>query len=203
MSDGVISRKHSVLCLIDVQERLFPHIANKEGVEKNIAALLEGAGLLEMPVLWNEQYPQGLGHTIPSLAAKLEGKKAMEKTSFSCFGNPDFLEAFRTCLADTLTDQLKAACESAMPLTRRTSLILCGIESHICVLQTALDALEGGFRPVVVTDAIGSRDPQNHKAALDRLCRSGVTLASTEMLLMEWLRDAKHPQFKAIQKLIK
>jgi nicotinamidase-related amidase len=185
MGRGVIEAGDSLLCVVDIQERLLPHIHNADQVLRGAGILIQAAGLLGLPVLLTEQYPKGLGPTVEALRDQLStaGASSFEKTSFSCLRHADFAEAVEK--------------------KGRFSLVLCGIESHVCVLQTALDGLEKGLRAVVVADAVGSRAQVNHEEALNRLRQAGATIATVEMVVMEWLRDAKNPNFKAVQGLIK
>lgn len=179
----ILDSKNSILCVVDIQERLLPHMHNKETVLRGSSILIQAAKTLDVPVLVTEQYPKGLGHTVPEIQAHIEGVPVYEKTTFSCFGNPDFAQALKN--------------------SGRNTLILCGIESHVCVLQTALETLNVLARVVVVADATGSRSEDNHTLALKRLRHSNVEIVSVEMALMEWLRDAKNPKFKEVQALIK
>src|SRR6185295_6368818 len=136
---GIARRDDSVLVVIDCQERLWKVISGREALEQGLLTLIRGARLLDVPVLVTEQNPQGLGPTIPSLTEALGPAKVLTKASFSCLGNEAFLSALRE--------------------TDRGTVVLAGIEAHICVLQTALDALAAGFRVHVVADAAGTRLP--------------------------------------------
>lgn len=183
MPPSLLDSPNSVLCVVDIQERLMPAMYNQTTILRGSAALVQAAKLLDVPVLVTEQYPRGLGHTVPEMQAVIEGLPVFEKTTFSCFGSMEF--------------------DLALKNTARNTLVLCGIESHVCVLQTALDAFNAVDRVVVVADAVGSRAEANHELALKRLRHAGVEVVSVEMTLMEWLRDAKHPKFKEVQALIK
>lgn len=184
MAFGVIEREQSILCVVDIQERLLPHIANRDEVARSAGILIRAARLLEVPVVLTEQYPKGLGPTAPEIRNLLPAEcRPLEKTAFSCWP----CDSFRVALEQN----------------GRNTVVLCGIETHVCVLQTALDLLGAGFGAVVVADAAGSRAERNHQMALERLRQAGVTIATTEMTVMEWLRDAKHPRFKEAQGLIK
>jgi len=180
----------SQLVVIDVQERLASAMDKKvrEHLLDNAARLIQAAGLLEIPVRRTEQYPKGLGPTEPALAELLaalpNGGAAVEKTAFSCCAVEDF----------------NAAVDSS---PERHQVVLTGMESHVCVLQTALELQAAGRQVFVVADAVCSRSKANHKNALRRLAAAGVVVSNTESVLFEWMRDARHPQFKAISKLLK
>jgi nicotinamidase-related amidase len=168
------------LLVIDVQEKLLPLIRGADLLVKNIGFLIDGAKLLGVPVQVTEQYPKGLGKTVPELAARLPA--APEKVAFSCCAIPAVVEDFR-----------RAA---------RPKLLLAGIEAHVCVQQTALDLLALDFRVFIAADAVGSRYAVDHDFALRRLERAGCVLTTSESALFEWMGGAQHPQFKTVSKLI-
>lgn len=168
------------LLVIDVQEKLMTKIPNADALVRNIAFLIDGARLLQMPVLATEQYPKGLGPTVPPLAQRLPERP--DKTAFSSCAVPSVVESFR-----------KGA---------RPKVVLAGIESHVCVMQTALDLLALDFRVYVPTDAVGSRYAVDHESALRRLERTGAILTTSEMCVFEWVGGASHPQFKQISALV-
>jgi nicotinamidase-related amidase len=172
-----------VFVQVDVQERLFPHIADKEELEKNLITLIKGLKLLEVPIIVNEQYKKGIGETIPSLRELTDDYPHFEKTTFSCCGNDDGLKAIKA--------------------TGKNIVILAGIETHVCVLQTAIDLLEEGLQPVLVTDCVNSRKAKDKDMAIQRLVQAGVIPTTYESLLFELTRNAKHPQFKGISALVK
>lgn len=177
----------SVLLIIDVQTRLAAAMpdTDRTRVLRNGGILIEAATQLDIPILQTEQYPRGLGHTEPVLAERLEGKaQRLEKTSFSCCDATGFDAA---------------ACADP----QRTQWILCGMEAHVCVLQTALELHARGLEVFVVEDAVCSRSAANHLNAMARLRQAGVIISNTESVLFEWLRDASHPQFKALTALIR
>ena len=186
VGDGSIYRivtDEAQAVLIDVQERLTPHIHEYEQVVANIRTLILGLKLLGVPLLANEQYPKGLGHTVPELADVLGDTPIFEKVSFSaCDDEP------------TMT---------AIENNSRPVVIVFGIETHVCVLQTVVDLLDRGYQPVVVADAVGSRTPLNKKLALKRMMNDGAVIASVEMVLFELCRSAKNPVFKEISNLVK
>jgi nicotinamidase-related amidase len=177
----LLERAKSLLLLVDMQERLVPAMAGAAEVTANCGNLLRAAAALGVPILASEQYPKGLGPTIPELAALMPGK--FEKVEFSAYANP----AIRAALAQTARPQA----------------VLCGIEAHVCVLQTGLELVEAGFQVFIAADAVASRRPESRAVALSRLERGGATLITVEMALFEWLRSAAAPEFRAISKLIR
>ncbi|WP_321312450.1 hydrolase [Halarcobacter sp.] len=178
-----INAKDCVFVQVDVQERLFPHIADNEELEKNLLILVKGLKLHEIPIIVNEQYKKGIGETIPSLKELTDDYPHFEKTTFSCCGNNDSLAAIKA--------------------TGKNIVILAGIETHVCVLQTALDLLSEGLQPVLVTDCVNSRKAKDKDIAIQRLIQAGVIPTTYESLLFELTENAKHPVFKEISKLVK
>ncbi len=174
----------SQLVIIDMQARLtvaMPPEAMQAAI-KNSEILATAAAMLEVPILLTEQYPKGLGHTVPELLALLPNVHAVEKTVFSCMAAPTF------------SRQLSGD---------RTQLILTGIEAHVCVLQTALDLIAVGKQVFVAEDAIVSRNPANKANALARMRDAGCIITNTESIVFEWLGKAEGDAFKAISKLIR
>jgi nicotinamidase-related amidase len=168
------------LLVIDVQEKLVPMIFDAAALVRNIAFLVDAAHLLDMPIQCTEQYPRGLGVTVPELAGKL--RERPDKTAFSSCAVPSVVQTFH-----------RRACPK---------IVLCGIETHVCVLHTALDLLALDFRVYVAVDAAGSRYRIDHDIALRRLERAGAIVTTSEMCVFEWIGGAGHPQFKAISQLI-
>jgi len=179
----VADRNQSQLVIVDMQTKLSSvmtdHIAD---VVKNCAILLQSAALLEIPTIFTEQYPKGLGATLPELTQYIPSKKAIEKTAFSCCGEPAFA---RQLLGD------------------HSQVILAGMEAHICVLQTALDLLAQGKTVFVLEDAVISRNPENKRNALNRMREAGVVISNTESLVFEWLGVAEGDAFKKISQLVR
>jgi nicotinamidase-related amidase len=175
--------QNSTLVLIDVQGKLAQLMHDKERLFVNLQIVVKGARLLGVPILWCEQNPRALGPTIPELVENLSGLSPIEKMNFSCCGDPAF--------------------DAALHKVQRSQTILCGIESHVCVYQTAADLKDKGFEVAVVADAVSSRSPDNRQIALSRMQSEGICLTSTEMLLFEWMKTAKHGQFKDIAKLVR
>ncbi len=168
------------LLVIDVQEKLVPKVVEAETIVLNIGFLLDAARLLGMPVQATEQYPRGLGPTVPELAGRLPERP--DKVAFSSCAVPSVVETFR-----------RAA---------RPKIVLTGIETHVCVLHTALDLLALDFRVFVVVDAVGSRYSHDAEWALRRMEQAGAVLTTTETCLFEWVGGAGHPQFKALSTLV-
>ncbi|MFV0563651.1 hydrolase [Malaciobacter mytili] len=178
-----IHANDALFCLVDVQERLFPHIRNNEELEKNLLILVKGLQLHEIPFVINEQYKKGIGETIPSLKELVDEYPHFEKTTFSCCKNEPTLDAIKDL--------------------KRKFVIVAGIETHVCVLQTCIDLLEAGLQPVLVTDCVSSRKENDTKVAIDRLVQAGVIPTTYESLLFELTVNAKHPVFKEISQLVK
>lgn len=177
---------NSAVVLIDVQEKLMPAMADTARLAARIQLMLKGCGLLKIPIVVTEQYPKGLGATVPEVQTLLSDSNVVgkgEKTMFS----------------------VRAAAEAFAPLTQQgiTNLVIIGIETHICVAQSALDLLANGFEVHVCVDAVGSRNPVDHQAALRRMENSGVIPTTVEAVLFEWCENAKHESFKKISQSIK
>jgi nicotinamidase-related amidase len=176
----VLTADGAVLLLIDLQERLMPAIADHEAVVARAVRLAEAAILLDVPVRATEQHPAALGPTVPPLAGYPQA--VMAKTSFSAAGDPGFAE-----LLPAGTGQV----------------VVAGCEAHVCVLQTVLDLLAAGRRVAWAADATGSRDPADRAAAIERARQHGAEIVTSEMVLFEWLRDAKNPRFREVHKLLR
>jgi nicotinamidase-related amidase len=176
----LMSAERSVLLLIDLQERLMPAVHDGDAVVGAAARLAGAARLLDVPVLATEQYPAGLGPTVEALAGY--PKATLTKTAFSAVADPGF--------------------QTLLPAGTR-EIVIAGCETHVCVLQTALDLLGSRQRVILAADATGSRRPADHEAAVDRARFHGVEVVTTEMVVFEWLRDARHPSFRQVHKLLK
>jgi nicotinamidase-related amidase len=176
----LLSAERSVLLLVDLQQRLMPAIHDGGAVVTRAARLAEAAVLLDVPVLATEQYPAGLGPTVGPLAGY--PRATMAKTTFSAAADPGF--------------------HGLLPAGTR-EVVIAGCETHVCVLQTALELLGSRHRVILAADAAGSRDPADHRAAIDRARQHGVEVVTSEMVLFEWLRDARHPSFRQVHKLLK
>ena len=172
---------NSALVVIDVQEKLLAKMPSGPELVRATCFLLDVATLLNVPILATEQYHKGLGPTTPEIARRLR-EPILAKTSFSCFGSAEF------------RDKLQA--------TGCKSVILTGMETHVCVLQTALDLLATGLTVYLCVDALTSRNARDHETALQQMQAAGALVTTAETVAFEWLRDAAHPQFKAISKLV-
>jgi nicotinamidase-related amidase len=171
------------LIVVDVQGKLAQLMTDKDTLFKNIQILIQASKVLGIPILWCQQAPEALGPTVPEIAGLLTGIEPVNKASFSCCGQ----EQFNADLNSLAKEQV----------------LLCGIEAHVCVYQTAMDLMEGGLEVTIVADAVSSRTARNRDIALARLAAEGARVSSTEMALFELLKTAKHPQFKEIARLVK
>ncbi|HST50985.1 MAG TPA: isochorismatase family protein [Pyrinomonadaceae bacterium] len=182
--ENMLDPKRAALAVIDVQESFRPHIPDFAEVAARVALVTQAAQMLGIPVVVTEQYPKGLGHTAGEIRAVLpEGFEAVEKTAFSSCGAREFVARLERAGAHQI--------------------MLCGIEAHVCVNQTAHDLIALGFQVHLLTDCISSRAEQNKRIGVEKMLRSGALPSSIELALFELMRDARHEQFKAIQKLIK
>jgi nicotinamidase-related amidase len=180
----MLIRAHdSALLVIDMQERLVPAMLAPARTIRNTRLLLQAAGMTGVPALLTEQYPQGLGHTIPEIVKAAGDSIVLPKMHFSCMEDEGFAAAFRG-------------------LNRRQA-ILTGMEAHICVTQTAASLVEDGYEVFVVSDATASRTAESESACLARLSAAGVSVVTTEMVVFEWLGKAGTDAFKQILPLIK
>ncbi|MDA1038924.1 MAG: isochorismatase family protein [Planctomycetota bacterium] len=170
---------NSLVCAVDIQEKLLAVMPAAEGVVSRSLRLATAAGLLGVPKVLTEQYPKGLGRTPQALVDSLP--PAIEKISFSCCG----------C----------AAFEQAIPQVTE-AVVLCGLETHVCITQTALDLLAAGYGVFVAVDAVASRHAIDHDIGLRRLEAAGAILTTTEAILFEWCRSADHTAFQAVRKLV-
>lgn len=168
------------LIIIDIQEKLLPPIFQKEQLVKNTQLLIRLAGILKIPHIATVQYAKGLGNTVPEIASLLPATDPIDKQIFSCFGS------------DVFCSMLKR-----LPGQRNT-VLLCGMESHICVMQTALAALREGYVVHVASDAVSSRTEWNWKIGLERMRAAGAVISSTEMMMYELLRSSGSPAFKEL-----
>jgi nicotinamidase-related amidase len=182
--ENTLDPKQTALAVIDVQESFRQPIQDFSEVAARVALVAHAMQMLGVPVVVTEQYPKGLGSTATEIRAVLpEGFAPVEKTAFSSCGAGEFVA------------RLEAACARQV--------LLCGVEAHVCVNQTAHDLLARGYQVHILTDCVSSRAEQDKRVGLDKMMRSGALPSSTEMALFELMRDARHEQFKAIQKLIK
>jgi nicotinamidase-related amidase len=181
----LIGRDSSCLLVVDIQEKLLPAMQDPMLVVRNTGILMQAAARLGIPILVSEQYPQGLGPTVAELRHLAPADAVLAKTAFSCADDP-------------------ALCQRLADL-KRPQAVICGIEAHVCVLQTALGlaARKSGITPIVIGDATSSRTNANREAGLARLRADGVEIATTEMAVFEWLGSAGTSEFKELSRLIR
>jgi nicotinamidase-related amidase len=172
------------LAVIDIQEKLLPPIFEKERLVRNAQLLVRLADILSLPVIVSTQYEKGLGQTIEEISSLLPATKPVDKLEFGCFGNSEY-------------------CSTVGNLANRTTLLMCGMESHICVTQTALGALNQGLNVHIAADAVSSRTELNWKLGLNRMQAGGAVLSSTEMIIYELLGKSGTPAFKEMLKHLK
>lgn len=184
-SASLLDAEKSLLIIIDAQDKFVPYIHDMEQIGWQIAILAKAAARLGVPVIASEQYPKALGSTLIEVQSALpSGTEVFSKLSFSAFDVPEWVEAVRA--------------------TKRTQFVICGVEAHVCVLQTALDLVQNLEGQVyIVEDAISSRKASDREAALTRLELNGIHIVTTEMVVFEWLRKAGTAEFKELQALIK
>jgi len=174
---------NTVLLLIDFQERLFPVMHDKEKLLKNVIKLTKGANALEIPIIVTEQYPKGLGPTIPEIKELIPGVQPVEKVCFSCTDEATFNKALETL--------------------NRKQVLVAGIEAHICVYQTAMALARSGYDVQVVGDCVASREPENKLVTLFKMGAAGVSPTTAEMALFELLKVAQGDKFKQISSIVK
>jgi hypothetical protein len=163
---------------MDIQEKLTHAVINPKHMLERCEWLMRLASELDVPILVCEQYPKGLGYTVEPIKSLLPHHEVFEKTSFSAYKDLEFKTAFEDL--------------------NRKQVILVGIETHVCILQTALDFLTAGFQVFIVLDAISARHSSDHHTAIERMKQSGVMVLSSEMVFYEWLKHAGTPVFKAL-----
>lgn len=178
-----VLKEDTAAVVIDIQERLLPHIHEGEIMLSNCLKLIEGLRILSVPVLVTQQYTRGLGPTVQPVVSMFTEFSFIEKITFSCCDEPAF--------------------EKELVRLGRNRVILCGIESHVCVLQTCLDLLETGRKVVVVEDCISSRKLNDKQIAVERMRQEGATISTIESLLFELARVAGNEHFKTISKIVK
>ncbi len=178
-----IIREECTGLVIDIQEKLFPHMQHKGELLRNCLTLIEGLKVLGVPMMVTEQYPKGLGPTLEQINRGLENSTPIEKISFSCY------------------DEL--VYRKALEQMSRDRVIICGIEAHVCVMQTVIDLIGAGYKPVVVADCISSRNPEDKRMAIERMHTEGATVTTCESILFELTRVSGSVEFKAISRLVK
>jgi nicotinamidase-related amidase len=178
-----INKEQSCGLIIDIQERLFPHIYNHDIIAGNTAILIRGLKILEIPLILTQQYTPGLGETISVIGELMPGLAHIEKNSFSCCDEPVFMDSLKRI--------------------GKKYVIIAGMEAHICVLQTVIDLLVNKYFPVVVENCISSRKNRDKKMAVERMKQEGAIITTYESILFELTRFAGTPQFKEISRLVK
>ena len=173
-----LEAEQCALLVVDIQEKLLPPIFQKDQLVRNATLLIRAASVLKIPAMVTTQYSKGLGRTVPEVASLLPETEAIDKDRFSCFGSDSFCTSLKR-----------------LPGNRNT-LLVCGMESHICVMQTALAALREGYLVHVASDAVGSRAEWNWKMGLDRMRAAGAIISSTEMMIYELMKSSSSPAFK-------
>ena len=179
----MFSPDKSVLIVVDVQGKLATLMHEKEDLFSNIKGLIQAAHLLAIPVLMTEQVPEKIGSTIEEIRSLVSPDKIFSKETFSCYGEKDFVTTLRGLY--------------------RKQIIVCGIETHVCIYQTVFDLIQNSFKVQLVVDAISSRDKLHKDVALQRMEKLGADLTTTEMLLTELIRTSAHPKFKEILHFIR
>ncbi|HSZ63878.1 MAG TPA: hydrolase [Terriglobales bacterium] len=185
MGRRALEPEQCALIVVDIQEKLLPPIWEKERLVRNVQLLIRLAGILKIPALVTTQYAKGLGSTVPDIASLLPDAPSVDKLMFSCFGSDVFCS-----LLKRLPGQ-------------RTTVLLCGMETHICVMQTALGALRDGYLVHVASDAVSSRTELNWRIGLDRMRAAGAILSSAEMMIYELLRSSGAPAFRELLPYLK
>lgn len=178
-----ITKENTVALVIDMQERLFPVMNEKEALLKSCQTLVAGLGELSIPLVVSQQYTKGLGDTLPEIKSLIPDFNYFEKKEFSCWDTP------------AIAEKLKAL--------DAKNIIISGIESHVCVLQTAVDLKAAGMNPIVVMDCVSSRTQANYEMAKERFRFEGIMMTSYESILFELTASAGAPEFRAISKLVK
>ena len=179
----MLQKEETVLVLIDIQGKLAQIVDESESVVHNIATVVQGVKALQMPILWLEQYPKGLGPTVEEISQHLTEETPIEKITFSAYQTEEFVRALEQ--------------------TGRKKVLLAGIETHICVYQTAADLIANGYEVEVLADCVSSRTARNHEVGVQKMIQLGASISSVEMALFEMQQIAKGDTFKAISKLVK
>lgn len=182
-----MKHKMSQMLVVDIQDKVLAPISNKQAIVQNTQRLIRAAHILQVPITMSEQYSSGLGHTVEPLRSLVGPETPIfDKRSFSCMGD--------AALQPHLQDHRD---------TGRGQIIVAGIETHVCILQTVLDLISDGFEVYVIADATGSRAESSNTLALRRMDKAGAFIADSEMVIFEWLETADTPEFKPLQELIK
>jgi nicotinamidase-related amidase len=180
-----LEAEQCALLVVDIQSKLLPPIWERERLIRNSQLLIRLAGVLKIPAIVSTQYAKGLGNTVPEIASLLPDATPIDKTMFSCFGSDVFC---------TMLKRLPG---------QRTTVLLCGMETHICIMQTALSALREGYVVHVASDAVSSRTEWNWRVGLERMRAAGAVISSAEMMMYELLRSSGSPEFKELLPFLK
>jgi len=173
----------TALVIIDVQGKLATLMHQKDELYDNLAKIIKGARVLDLPIIWNEQIPDKLGSTIPEIAEILQGMEPLAKTTFSCCGNSNF--------------------QARLENSKRRQILLVGIETHVCVYQTAIDLLGAGYEVYLVADAVSSRTLENKQIGIEAMKDAGAKITSVEMALFEMFKIAQGEKFKQVIEIVK
>ena len=179
----MLNKENCIFAIIDVQDKLVKAAKGGESLAENVSKVAKAAQILDIPVIITEQYPKGLGATVAQVKNALSNAKLIENTSFSAMNEPEF--------------------ENELVNIGKTQILICGIETHICVLQTAADLLSKGYEVYVLKDGVSSRKEFENDTGIELLKQYGAKITCTEIVLFEWLKTSKNPNFKQIQALIK
>ncbi|MBM9537602.1 isochorismatase family protein [Desulfobulbus alkaliphilus] len=182
-SEYVAVREESALLIIDIQQAMLKVIAGWEQVANRVRQLIQAADTLTVPILLTEQYRKGLGETLPQLLGEIVAPRVMHKEHFSACLEPDFLPAIASL--------------------NRARIVVVGMETHVCVLQTCLDLLKSGYQVHLVTDAVASRTEANRQVAIDMLRQAGAVITSTEIVIFQWACRANTDEFRRILPIVK
>lgn len=178
-----LRKEETALLVVDLQERLLPVMEHRDRLLENVGKLVDGCKVIGVPVFYTEQYPKGLGHTEESIKAKIGEIEVIEKMSFSCSGADNLFAAFRE--------------------KNISQVIVCGIESHVCVQQTAFDLAANNFQVNLAADAVSSRKEIDYETALARMRANGIEVTTVESILFELLNVCGTDEFKAVSKIVK
>jgi len=179
----MLTKENAVLVIVDIQGKLASLMHRRDEFYDNVVRMIKGAQVLEIPIIWNEQIPDKLGPTVDKIKEAIAQAGPLVKTSFSCCGNPEF--------------------NSTLSKMDRKQVLLVGMETHVCVYQTAIDLLDDGFEVYLVADAVSSRIPENIEIGRNAIAKAGAYVTSVEMCLFEMLKEAQGDQFKQIIKIVK
>ena len=180
---GLLNPSAALVAMIDIQQNHYHTAVDSTGTLERTVRFLHAVRLLDVPVIWTEHYPKAFGPTLPVVADALHGLEPISKTSFGCFGEPRF--------------------GRAVARFGRKELYLVGSETHICIQQTGLAALDKGMKVILVADCLSARAPHDHRFALDRLAQAGAVVTTWEALVYEWMGGASHPRFRQVLALVK